>query len=74
MPLSRFFFLNLMYVINPSFLYFIVHYYKIFQNKFEIKIFENCGDIILDARPNVLRGIRYNSYRIYPKQTRLEFF
>jgi len=28
-----------MYVINPSFLYFIVHYYKMFQNKFEIKIF-----------------------------------
>jgi len=39
-----------------------------FQNKFEIKIFENDGDIILGARPywkNVLRGTRCNSYRIY---------
>jgi len=39
-----------MYVINiylsPSFLYFIVHCYKMFQNKFEIKIFENGGNII----------------------------
>jgi len=39
-----------MYVINPSFLYFIVHCYKMFQNKFETKIFENGGDIILGAR------------------------
>jgi len=29
-----------MYVINPSFLYFIVHCYNMFQNKFGIKIFE----------------------------------
>jgi len=41
-----------MYVINPSFLYFTVHSYKMFQNKFEIKIFENDGDIILGARPS----------------------
>jgi len=64
-----------MYVINPSFLYFIVHYYKMFQNKFEIKIFKNGGDIILGVRPcrkNVLRGID-NSYRTYLKQIRLEF-
>jgi len=40
-----------MYVINPSFLYFIVHCYNMFQNKFEIKIFENGRDIILGARP-----------------------
>jgi len=47
-----------------------------FQNKFEIKIFGNGRDIILGARPcwkNVLRGIRYNSYRTYLKQIRLEF-
>jgi len=37
-----------MYVINPSFLCFIVHCYT-FQNEFEIKIFEN-GDIIFGAR------------------------
>jgi len=43
-----------MHVVNPSFLYFIVHYnniYNMFQSKFEIKIFENGGDIILGARP-----------------------
>jgi len=36
-----------------------------FQNKFEIKIFENGRDIILDAPcwRNVLRG--YSSYRTY---------
>jgi len=39
-----------MYVINSNFLYFIVHCYNIFQNKFEIKIFKNGRDIILDAR------------------------
>jgi len=47
-----------------------------FQNKFEIKIFENDQDIILGERlckKNVLRGTRCNSYRIYLKQTRLEF-
>jgi len=39
-----------------------------FQNKLKIKIFENGGDIILGAKlcwQNVLRGIRYNSYRTY---------
>jgi len=39
-----------------------------FQNKFEIKIFENGGDIILDARScwkNVLRGTRCSLYRTY---------
>jgi len=43
---------NIMYVINPSFLYFIVHCYKMFQNTFEIKIFEhiNGGDIIFSAK------------------------
>jgi len=40
-----------MYVINPSFLYFIIHCHKMFENKFEIKIFENGGDIILGAGP-----------------------
>jgi len=40
-----------MYIINPSFLYFILHCYKMFQNKFEIEIFENDGDIILGAKP-----------------------
>jgi len=40
-----------MYVINLNFLYFIVHCYNMFQNKFEIKIFENGGDIILNAKP-----------------------
>jgi len=40
-----------MYVINSSFFYFIVHYYNMFQNKFEIKIFENDRDIILGAKP-----------------------
>jgi len=39
-----------MYVINPNFLYFMVHCYKMIQNKFEIKIFENGGDIILGAK------------------------
>jgi len=45
-----------------------------FQNKFEIKIFENGRDIILGASPcwrNVLRG--YSLYGIYLKQIRLEF-
>jgi len=36
-----------MYVINPSFLYFIVYCYNVFQNKFEIKIFENDSDILV---------------------------
>jgi len=65
-----------MYVINPSFLYFIVHYYEMFQNKFEIKIFENGEDIIFGARlccKNVVRGTRCNSYRTYLKQIGLEF-
>jgi len=47
-----------------------------FQNKFEIKIFENGEDIILGARPcwkNVFCGTRCNSYRTYLKQTKLEF-
>jgi len=47
-----------------------------FQNKFEIKIFENGGDIILNAKPcwkNVIRVTKCGSYRTYLKQTRLEF-
>jgi len=39
-----------------------------FQNKFEIKIFENDGNIILGARlcwENVLCGTKCNSYRTY---------
>jgi len=47
-----------------------------FQNKFEIKIFENGGDIILSARScwkNVLRDTRCSSYKTYLKQIRLEF-
>jgi len=47
-----------------------------FQNKFETKIFENGGDIILHARlcwKNVLRGTRCNLDTTYLKQTRLEF-
>jgi len=39
-----------------------------FQNKFEFKIPENGGDIILGARlcwKNVLRGTKCNSYRTY---------
>jgi len=39
-----------------------------FQNKFEIKIFENSGDIILGTRlcwKNVLCSTRCKSYRTY---------
>jgi len=46
-----------------------------FKNKFEIKIFENGGDIFLQdhVEKNVLRDYRCSSYRTYLKQTRLEF-
>jgi len=39
-----------------------------FQNKFEIKIFENGENIILGARlcwRNMLHGTRCNSYKTY---------
>jgi len=38
-----------------------------FQNKFEIKIFENGGDIFLPdhVEKNVLRGYRCSLYRTY---------
>jgi len=39
-----------------------------FQNKFEIKIFENGEDIILDARSrwkNMLRSTRCSLYKTY---------
>jgi len=53
-----------MYVINPSFFYFIIYCYNMFQNKFENKIFENGGNIIFgktmlkktcSAEPNAAR-------------------